>query len=152
MAEEKTESKGIRMATATKEDIKKLYTLKNVIENFKKYDAKSIEDFDHFEEEEKRWISKLFVDGEIDAEELINYIDGLLWGFHRVVMGYEVLFDNCADKTLSYLDFNQEIKESALVWNHLEEHLKEGREVTITPDSVIGQMILKEVKKEVTNG
>lgn len=148
--------KGIRMAVAKKDDIKKLYTLYNVLENLGKYHARSLEDFDHFDEEEKRWISRFFVDGEIDLEELINYLHPLTFGFHRVVMGYEVLFDNCADPELSYLDFNKSIKESILVWNHLAEHLKEGREVCITPDSTIGQMILISEKesdgKEVSNG
>ena len=148
--------KGIRMATATKEDIKKLFTLYNVLENLQKYNARSLEDFEPLEEEEKRWISKIFVDGEIEVDELINYLHGLTYGFHRVVMGFQVLFDNCADKNLDYLDFNKSIKEANTVWNYLAEHLKEGREVCITPDSTLGQMILISEKeseeKEVSHG
>ena len=135
------------MAKATKEDVNRLYTLYNVLENFQKYGATSIEDFDHFEEEEKRWIDKIFVDGEVDADQLINYLHGLTFGFHRVVMGFQVLLDNCADPKLDYLDFNKSIKESTTVWNHLADHLKAGREVCITPDSTIGQMILLSEKE-----
>ena len=142
------ENHSIRMAAATKEDIKNLYLLKNILENLDKHNATCMEDFDHFEEDEKRYIVRIFnQDGEIDTEELICYLHRLTFGFHRVVMGYEVLFENCADPNLSYLDFNKSIKESTTVWNHLAEHLKSGREVCITPDSTLGMMILLSEKE-----
>lgn len=138
------------MATATKDDIKNLYTLYHVLENFEK-GAQSIEDFEYFDEKEKPRIARIFVDDEIDTEQLIHYLAGLTHGFHRVVMGYEVLFDNCADKCLSYLDFNKEIKESTEVWNYLEKQLKESGQVTITLDSPIGKMIMAEKPSEEVN-
>jgi hypothetical protein len=148
------EDKGIRMAAATKEDVKKLYTLYNVIENFKKYDARSMDEFEHFEAEEKRWLEKIFVDDSfdddqvVDANELINYISGLLHGFHRVVMGYEVLFDNCANKDLDYLDFNDDIKESTELWNEVEKQLKEKGIATINKSDDWGKKILSQSEPE----
>lgn len=147
----------IQMASADPEDIKRLYLLYNVLENLGKYHATSLDDFEHFEDDEKKYLRRIFdQDGDLELDGLIEYLYGLTHGFHRVVMGFEVLFENCADPTLSYLDYNKDIKDMTLVWNHLEEHLKAGGEVCITPDSTIGQMILisaqKEEGKEVSNG
>lgn len=146
-----SESHGLKMATATKADVKNLYTLYHVLENLKKYDAQSIDDFEHFEEDEKKWISRIFVDGELDADELVKYLYGLISGFHRVVMGFEVLFDNCADPNCSHLEFNTDIKEAFALWNQLETDLKEGKTVSISPDSAIGKEILEKAGKEATD-
>lgn len=145
------ESKGLKMATATKADIKNLYTLYNVLENLKKYGASSIEDFDHFDEEEKRWISNIFEEEEISAEGLINYLSGLTNGFHRVVMGYEVLFSNCADPDCDHLEFNNDIKDAIKLWNRIEADLKQGKTVIISPDSEIGKQILDSSKKDTSH-
>jgi len=137
------------MASADKEDIKRMYLLYNILENLGKYNATSIEDFEHFEEEEKKIISRIFnSDGEIDRDELIEYLYGLTFGFHRVVMGYEVLFDNCADPSLSHLDFNENIKSHFGLVEILGEDLRAKGTNVITADSEAGKKILQLTEEE----
>lgn len=144
---EKTQ--GLRMATATKDDIKRLYLLYNVLENLGKYNATSMDDFDHFEEDEKRQIKRIFnEDDEIDSEELISYLHGLTWGFHRVVMGFEVLFDNCCDPSLDHLDWKPKIKKQLDLIEAIGEKLRAGESVTITPESEEGKLILEVTEEE----
>lgn len=45
------------------------------------------------------------------ANYVIKKINGNINGWRRVVEGYEVLFENCCDPTLDYLDFKPELKE-----------------------------------------
>lgn len=141
---------GLRMASATKSDIKDLYMLMHVLEAMKDELPNSVDDFEHLEmdQKEKNFISQIFEDGEINVESLISYLSGLCHGFHRVVMGYGVLYDNTANPDLDYLDFNKSILEAFEVWNTIESQLKEGKEVLITKDSDLGKMIL-EAEKEV---
>lgn len=144
---EKTQ--GLRMATATKDDIKRLYLLYNVLENLGKYNATSMDDFDHFEEDEKRQIKRIFnEDDEIDSEELISYLHGLTWGFHRVVMGFEVLFDNCCDPTIDHLDWKPEIKKQLDLIEAIGEKLRSQESVTITAESEEGKLILEVTEEE----
>ncbi len=152
MAEKK---QGLKMASATKDDIKRLYLLYNVLENLGKYNATSMADFDHFEEDEKGPIKRIFNENdEIDSEELISYLYGLTCGFHRVVMGFEVLFDNCADPSLDHLDWKPEIKNQFDLLSAIGEKLRAGESVTITPESEEGKFILEvtEEEEEVENG
>jgi hypothetical protein len=152
MAEEKH---GIKMASASKDDIKRLYLLNNVLENLGKYNATCMADFDHFEEDEKEHLKRIFdTDGEIDCDELISYLYGLTWGFHRVVMGFQVLFDNCCDPTLDHLDWKPELKKQLDLIEAIGEKLRAGESVTITPESEEGKMILEVTKEEeeVENG
>src|SRR5690606_6382976 len=103
------------------------------IENIQKYDAMRPEDFDHFEDDEKQEIVSIFEGGEISYEEVVKVAYNLMWGFHRVVMGFEVLRDNCADLELDYLDFNKDIKEERRILNLIEEKLKACETISITP-------------------
>lgn len=154
------ENVGLRMATATKEDIDHMFLLYNILDFMNENDCTCLDDFNEMELsiQERNFLSQIFEDDEIDINSFVQYLKGLLHGFHRVVFGYQTLFDNCADPNLGHLDFNKSLKEAITVWNHLAEHLKEGREVCITPDSTLGQMILiseKESEKkeeEVSNG
>lgn len=151
MAEKKHQ---LKMAKATKSDIKNLILLYNVLENIVKYGAESKDEFNHFDEKEKKHLNRIFgKEGEIDYEELTNYLHSLTFGLHRVVMGYEVLFNNCADPKLDHLDFNSRIENAFLVFDDLKEKLEQGLQVTVTSDSVLGHIILgKNESQEVDNG
>lgn len=156
MAESNTHQ--LRMAMASKEDVSRMYLMYNVIENIVKYGATTLEEFDHFENDEKKQIAGIFEDGEVNYEELATCLYNLIFGFHRVVMGFEVLRDNCADPDLDYLDFNTDIKEERRILNtlaeHLEKGLKEGHSLSIDPSSDLGKAIVDWAKEEeeVTNG
>lgn len=137
------------MATATKDDIKRLYLLYNVLEALGKYDAASMEEFDHFEEDEKKKIKRIFdSSGDIDLDELIKFLHGLTFGFHRVVMGFEVLFENCADPNLGHLDFKPSIKSHFELVENIGKQLREYEAVTITPSSKFGELILELTKED----
>lgn len=138
----------IRMAMASKDDVKRLYLLHNVIENIVKYDATGPDDFDHFEEEEKKRIVSIFENEEINYEEAVKLAYELMWGFHRVVMGFEVLRDNCTDLELDHLDFNKYIKDGWKMLNLIDEKLKNGESITISPDSLLGNAIMEWAKDE----
>ena len=142
----------IKMATATKSDINNLHRLYNVLDLMNQELPTDVSDFEHleFDQKEKNLISHIFEDEEINVERLVNYLNGLLSGFHRVVLGYEVLFSNCADKDSSSLEFNKDIKESIDLWNLIESELIKNKTVSITPDSDLGKMILNS-GKEATN-
>lgn len=145
-----TEKHQLRMAMAQESDINDVRTMVDILEFIKENDPQSLRDFDEMElsVKERNMLSQIFEDGVIDVSQLVHYLLGLLHGVGRVLMGYEVMKENCTDPTLTYIDFNKGIKEAFLVWNSLEEHLKEGREVCITPDSTIGQLILLSAKTE----
>lgn len=49
-------------------------------------------------------------------------------GFARILMGYEALFENCADKECDHLDFNSRIKAALEL---LEAKEKEAGEVAV---------------------
>lgn len=144
---EKTQS--LRMATATKDDIDRLHLLNNVLENLGKYNATSMADFDHFEEDEKRQIKRIFdEDDEIDPEELISFLYRLTWGFGRVVFGFQVLFDSCCDPSLDHLDFKPSIKSHFELVENIGKQLRAHECVTITPSSEFGKLILELTKEE----
>lgn len=138
----------LKMAMASKEDVKGMYLLYNVIENIVKYDASSPEDFEHFTADEKKQITSIFENGEINYEETVTLAYKLMWGFHRVVMGFEVMRDNCADPDLDHLDFNLYIKESWRILNAINDQLKDGQSINITPDSKLGKEIIEWAKEE----
>lgn len=138
----------MKMAMADKEDVKRLYLLYNVIENIVKYDATGPDDFDHFEEDEKKMIVSIFENKEVNYEEVVTLAYELMWGFHRVVMGFEVLRDNCADPELDHLDFNRYIKDGWKMLNLIDEKLKSGESITISPESELGKQIMEWAKEE----
>ena len=139
---------GLRMAAAQKSDVKRLYFLYNVLENVFKYDGCTPEEFDHFEEDEKKQLSEIFEDGEINYEYLGKFLYDLTHGFHRVVMGYEVLFENTADPTLSFLDFNENIKTHFGLVEIMGEDLRAKGSIVITSDSETGKKILELTKED----
>ena len=145
----------LKMATATKEDIKRLYLLNNVLGNLGKYDATKMADFEHFEEDEKQKIKRIFnEDGEIELDDLIRFLYGLTFGFGRVVMGFEVLFENCCDPALDHLDFKPSIKAYFEELDKIGEDLRAKGTVVINAESEAGKKILELTKEEeeVANG
>lgn len=79
-----------------------------------KASEKDIENLREFLEIIEEYIEKAQM-GVLDSEEediLRNHIqENFPNGWRRVVSGYEVLFENCCDPTLDYLDFKPELKE-----------------------------------------
>lgn len=138
----------VRMAKATKSDIENLYLLKNTLENVIKYDAINKEGFSHFEEDEKKKINQIFHDGEIEPWNLLHFLYGLTFGFHRVVMGFEVLVENACDQELDYLDYNSTIKEHFAVLELIGEDLRKKGTVVINSESSAGKKILELTKED----
>lgn len=110
------ETLSIKMAKASKDDLRKMYLAGNILENIFHYsndpESVTLEHFEHFEREgEQDVIRQMFEGNEIDFEKVARTIYSLFnCGSHgRVVMGCDVLIDNFADPDLDYLDFKPEI-------------------------------------------
>lgn len=144
------------MAAAKESDIDDLYALMRTLEFIKEYEPKSIRDFDDLELSlpERNLLSQIFEENEIDSLALVQYLLGLTHGLHRVLGGYQTMYDGCADPTLSHLDYNQEIKTHFAVMKIFGEELRTKGTVVINAESEAGRKILELTKEEeeVANG
>lgn len=139
----------LRLATATKEDIENLTLLYHILETLARYQATSFKDFEHYPEKDKKLIAQFFnEEGEIDSDTLIEELYELGHGFYRVILGFQTLYENCADKNLDYIDFNEKIKSNFEIVETISNELQKGSDLTIKTESKLALQIIESAKED----
>jgi len=110
---------GLRMAKAPKEHIDRLRTWMQFTDEISKIDLDNQREWESFTEDWKHEedfikIIKHCTD-EYDCFSSEYYFDyfhsNISYIYSRIILGFEILLDNCCDQKLDYLDFNKDISQ-----------------------------------------
>lgn len=110
---------GLRMAKASQEDINKLRTWLQFNDELCKIDAENEYEWGRLKEdwEDEDDFQKIIKycenEGGFSWESYMDYYRSYISHIHmRIILGFEILLDNCCDSELDYLEFNQDIKQA----------------------------------------
>lgn len=110
---------GLRMAKASEKDIKTLRTWLQFNDELSKinpsneYEWNSLKNDWEGEDDFMQIINSISDEDGFNMEYYFDYYNHKISYIHmRIILGYEILLDNCCNPELDYLDFNAEIKEA----------------------------------------
>jgi hypothetical protein len=150
-------SKGLRMAKATKNDLHDMFLANHILEvcfdkwSYSDINELTFEDFEHLVDDEdhpkdRTYIKNMFEDGKLSESKVLEAVNGLFAaGSHgRVVMGCEILIDNCCDPEIDHLEFkpllkySDELLECCQDWLKIKQNNEDTLELTKRTMKAIG--------------
>ena len=144
-----TETRTMKLAVTNETEIEQLKDLCSQIEEFgKELRTYNYEDIDLTEDKDYYTILYPIWKGSDSIEEFMESVFKEFDAVHhsRILFNLSTLLDNCADKNLSHLDFNPEIKkgfEAIELLKEINDYIKPSTENYIGFDSILHSKIKK---------